>query len=278
MYCKLTTQEKLQDLRKARKLTLTELAEKTGISSSTLSEYENNEDKDITSHSLEVLSDFYGVSIDYLMSKTENHAERFTPVEELHLTDDAIEILKSGKINTRLLSEIITHENFSQMMIDSEIYVDRIAEDNFRNMNTYLEIVRQQIIDKADPDSNDLYTRTLKASQISEESFFGKTIHEDLMAILADIRKAHTTDSTTSDKSGADYFFSAMQDTIDTYKAISEEPDPDEKEKLAAYNYLRKLSINPSKLNKHEFTTLIGILRKSNLMKVPRQGSHKKKR
>ena len=103
MYVKLSIQEKLKDLRVARHLTLSELSDATGIASSTLGEYENNDYKDITSHSLEVLAKFYGVSIDYLMGITENNLEANTPLEELHLTDDAVAVLKSGKINTRLL-------------------------------------------------------------------------------------------------------------------------------------------------------------------------------
>lgn len=49
MNSKLTIQEKLQDLRKSRHLTLKQLEEQVGISSSTLGEYENNDYKDISS-------------------------------------------------------------------------------------------------------------------------------------------------------------------------------------------------------------------------------------
>lgn len=70
MYVKLSIQEKLKDLRVAKHLTLSELSYSTGIASSTLEKYENNDYKDITSHSLEVLAKFYGVSIDYLMGTT----------------------------------------------------------------------------------------------------------------------------------------------------------------------------------------------------------------
>ena len=121
MNSKLTIQEKLQDLRKSRHLTLKQLEEQVGISSSTLGEYENNDYKDISSHSLEVLCRYYEVSADYLLGISENNVEANTPFEELHLTDDAIAVLKSGKINTRLLSEIISHPSFRKMMIDSEI-------------------------------------------------------------------------------------------------------------------------------------------------------------
>ena len=78
MYVRLTTQEKLKDLRLAKKMTLKDLETATGISSSTLGEYEKNDYKDITSHSLEILSNFYGVSVDYLLGITENDIEANT--------------------------------------------------------------------------------------------------------------------------------------------------------------------------------------------------------
>ncbi len=93
-----------------------------------------------------ILSNFYGVSIDYLLGNTENAEEAVTPIEDLHLTDEAIAVLKSRKINTRLLSEIIAHENFSKAMIDAEIYVDHITENQFRDMNALLETCRQTIL------------------------------------------------------------------------------------------------------------------------------------
>ena len=42
---------------------------------------------------------------------------------ELHLSDSMVELLKSGRINNRLLCEIATHEDFVTLMTDTEIYV-----------------------------------------------------------------------------------------------------------------------------------------------------------
>ncbi len=46
----------------------------------------------------------------------------------LHLTDEMIDLLRSGKINNRLLCELATHPNFRRLMIDMEICIDRIGK------------------------------------------------------------------------------------------------------------------------------------------------------
>ena len=272
MYVKLTTQEKLKDLRVARKLTLKELEAEVGIASSTLGEYENNDYKDISSHSLEVLSRFYGVSVDFLLGITENDVEANTPLEELHLSDDAVAVLKSGRINTRLLSEIITHPSFRRMMTDSEIYVDRIAAGRIHDMNSMLEAVRQTLIMDKGADPDDIYMQTIKAAQLSEDDFFGTAISKDLMEILTSIREAHLTDTTTADTTGTDMIRSALE------QADKFEGSPEEK-KVAFF--LGQLGIKYEVLTTDELVTLIGILRKSKFMAAPGsrrgKGGRKKK-
>lgn len=66
-----TIQEKFEDLRKKRGLTLEQLSEQIGISKSALGNYETDDDKDISHYSLITLAKFYGVSLDYLFGLTE---------------------------------------------------------------------------------------------------------------------------------------------------------------------------------------------------------------
>ena len=76
-----------------------------------LASYENeeNRNKEINHGNLITLADFYEVSIDYLFCRTENREQINTPLSELHLTDEAVALLKSGRINTRLLCEMMSH-------------------------------------------------------------------------------------------------------------------------------------------------------------------------
>ena len=72
MYTKLSIPERLKDLRVVDKhLTLEQLAEQTGLSKSALGKYETDDYKDISPFAIATLADFYGVSVDYLLRRTD---------------------------------------------------------------------------------------------------------------------------------------------------------------------------------------------------------------
>ena len=199
MNTKLTIQEKLKDLRVERHLTLEQLAEETGISKSALGKYESDDFKDISPFSIVTLAKFYGVSTDYLLGLTETKNHPNTDLHDLHLGDDMNELLKSGKLNNRLLSELALHKDFQRFLVDIEIFVDRVADMRINDMNAILEANRKHIMEKHNPGENDLYVRTLELAQVSEENFFAHVVHKDIDGILHDIREAHRKDTTTAD-------------------------------------------------------------------------------
>ncbi len=93
-----SVQERLWELRKDKGLNLEELSELTGISKSALGSYEKEDYKEINHGNLITLADFYGVSVDYLLCRTENREQINTPLTELHLNDEAVALLwKSEK-------------------------------------------------------------------------------------------------------------------------------------------------------------------------------------
>ena len=135
MEVKLTIQEKLKDLRVERHLTLEELAAETGLSSSALGSYERDDYKDISLYAIITLAKFYGVSTDYLLGITETKNHSNTDLRDLHLSDDMIDLLKEGRLNHRLLCELVLHPDFPKLMADIEIYVDRIASMQINTLN-----------------------------------------------------------------------------------------------------------------------------------------------
>lgn len=86
------------------------------------------------------------------------------------------------------------------MMLDAEIYVDRIADMRITNMNAAMEAVRQSAIKKKVKDEEDLYLRTLELAQVQEDEYFGHEVSKDLTRILRDIRDTHRKDATTADE------------------------------------------------------------------------------
>ena len=123
----LTIQERLKDLRVERGLTLEQLAEQTQLSKSALGSYEADEYKDISHYALIKLAKFYGVTADYLLGLTETKNPSNADLADLRLSDDMIDLLKSGRIDTALLCELAAHPDFMKLLADIQIYVEGIA-------------------------------------------------------------------------------------------------------------------------------------------------------
>ena len=261
MQPKLTIQERLKDLRVERGLTLEQLSAETGISKSALGKYEADDFKDISPFSMVELAKFYGVTTDYLLGLTEQKNHPNTELDALHLGDDAIEVLRTGKFNHRLLSELICHRDFQRFMLDAEIYVDRIADMRVNDMNAVLEAVRQMALMKNGGDANDLHLWTLQVAQIQEDEYFGNLIADDLKGILRDIRNEHRPDTMTADETSLVATIQGQLQDAMNFEGSSEE------KKIRAY--LATIGLDYDALTKEEFVSLIGILKKSKYMKNP---------
>ena len=261
MRVKLDTSERIKDLRVEKRLTLEQLAELTGLSSSAIGKYESGEYKDISAFAIAKLADKLGVSTDYLLCQTENKNHPNTELNALHLSDDAVDVLRDGRFNHRLLSELICHKDFQRFMLDAEIYVDRIADMRVNDMNAVLEAVRQMALMKNGGDANDLHLRTLEVAQIREDEYFGSLIADDLKGILRDIRNEHRPDTMTADETS---LVATVQGQLQD--AMNFEGSSEEKQ---IRSFLATFGIDYDLLSKEQFVTLIEILKLSKYLKSP---------
>ena len=261
MRVKLDTSERIKDLRVEKRLTLEQLAELTGLSSSAIGKYESGEYKDISAFAIAKLADKLGVSTDYLLCQTENKNHPNTELNALHLSDDAVDVLRDGRFNHRLLSELICHKDFQRFMLDAEIYVDRIADMRVNDMNAVLEAVRQMALMKNGSDANDLHLRTLEVAQIREDEYFGSLIADDLKGILRDIRNEHRPDTMTADETS---LVATVQGQLQD--AMNFEGSSEEKQ---IRSFLATFGIDYDLLSKEQFVTLIEILKLSKYLKSP---------
>ncbi len=261
MNCQLTIQERLKDLRVEKGLNLEELSKATGISRSALGSYENDDYKEINHGNLLILAKFYGVSTDYLLCLVENRCPENTDITELRLNDAALELLKSRKINNRLLCEIITHEEFKNLMIDTEIFIDGHATQRFRDINESLTTDRKLLKEQYHLNDDDYTLRTLEAGCIEEEPFFLNITHKTWDSILRDIRKSHEHDvCSTEDHS-----------SIQKLTAIFQQAKDDSKNGVTTVisTILGQLGIRYSKLTPEEQLVLHRIISKSPVLKSP---------
>ena len=194
MKFKYTTQEKLWDLRRDHGYTLEQVAEAVQISKATLSKYENKETKEYNNATLNKLAQFYGVSLDWLICNTEVKDAVHTPIEDLRLDDETIEVLKTGCFNHRLLCEIMKHPDFVHLMTEIEIYVDGHATQKIKNINDWMDGIRIKLFQKNSVEKMIPATDILAHIPVNEEEFFFHNIHGELDTIMKDIRIAHEKD------------------------------------------------------------------------------------
>ena len=254
-------QERLWELRKDKGLNLEELSKLTGISKSALGSYEKEDYKEINHGNLITLADFYGVSVDYLLCRTENREQINTPLTELHLNDEMVALLKSGRINNRLLCELATHKNFIKFLADIEIYVDGIATMQIQNLNTLVDTVRHEIIERYRPGEDDPHLKVLQAAHISDDEYFSHMVLDDLNLIIRDIRETHKKDSESAPQTTVANELKENLEAVENFKGSRDE-------KLVVL-YCKQLGINYKNLSDEEFRWLIRILKKSKKMGTP---------
>ena len=263
----LTIQEKLKDLRVARSLSLEELSAETGISKSSLGKYESDDYKDISPFNLVKLAQFYGVSTDYLLGLTEQKNHPNAEIHELHLSDDMLDMLKKRVFNNRLLCEMAAHKDFPRLMTDIEVYVDRIASMSVHQLDDYMDTIRAKVqegqrLEKQDPRKVDLYIRTLELAHIREDEYFAYTIHNDIDAIIRDIRETHKQDVTTADEDTPS-IVDLLKENIDEVESLK----GSQAEKQVRV-FCKQLGIPYDDLTTEEFAGLISALRKSPMMRL----------
>ena len=232
MNIKLTLGERLKDLRVERSLKLETLAEQTGLSKSALSKYESDDVTDLSIYAVTTLAEFYGVTTDYLLGVTENKKRPDAVLSDLHLSDGAVDVLRNGNFNHRLLCELLEHPDFSRWMTDLEICVDGLVSDRIRDMNAMVEATRQELEKRYHADAEDLTMRTLKA--------------------------AHGTDKTTSDGAAIEQARKQLEN------AQKFEGSPLEKKMNVL---MGQIGIDYSKLTKEEQMTLLRVFNKSSMLK-----------
>ena len=254
----LTITERLKDLRKKRGLTLEALSEATKISRSALGTYETGEFKDISPFSIVRLAEFYGVTTDYLMGVSNLEKEADVEIQELRLTNEALNVLKSGHFSGKLLSEVISHDDFPRLMTDMEIFVDRIASMQVENLNYGIGTARSIVQKQYRPDENELFYRTAELGKVPADEYVSSVLRDDLTGILRDIREAHPKKA----KDDADISpVAVMEEFQKKVQAVIEgEGSPEER---AAKACLAAWGIDYDSLTPEEFVVLIGILEKS---------------
>lgn len=256
---KLTIQERLEDLRKKRGLTLEQLAEQTGLSRAALGSYEIDGTKDISNHAIVKLAGFYDVTTDYLLGLSEMKHHPDAEMNDLHLSDGMIDLLKGGHINTPLLCELAIHKDFVKLLADIEIYVNGMATAQIHNLNVWVDVARAEIMEKYQPGEHDSTAAMLRAMHIQEGEYFSRRVHDDIDVILSDLKAAHAGRAGSAPETSAVAELKSALDEAANFKGSR-------LEQLLVL-FCKQTRLRYSSLTEEEKQWLIRIARKSELVK-----------
>jgi transcriptional regulator with XRE-family HTH domain len=265
MNVRLTLGEKLKDLRTKRELRLADLSEATGISVSTLQRMEADEDIRVGYQDVETLARFHDVSADYLFGLTDLDQYRNIEIDKLRLSDEAIAVLRDGKLNNRLISELIAHADFPQLLSAMEIYIDRKVLPQMNTMNAMYRFAEQTIKGNAEVPEGDELMAFLQQSVVDEDEYLRFRISGRFNTVIKSLFDAHKKDKLPPEQAD---MLADMKEQVQTYLDVKKEQGA-ERGKLEVLG--KQLGLNISQLSNEEIVVLIKALGRSEKLRRVRK-------
>lgn len=188
---KTTMGEKIKDLRVERHMTTKQLAGATGISEAVLNGLENDTGRDVGYSRIIKLAEFFEVPSDYLLGFTESRITKNIELKELGLTDKAIGVLLAKRQDNELLSQIIEHNEFSDLINAIDIYVRQLAAKSINTINNLTTVMQRGVENYAvGAGMADEYGKAIKyinETKVDEDEFLRYRITERFNQILRDV-------------------------------------------------------------------------------------------
>ena len=192
---KTTMGEKIKDMRVERHLTTKQLAQQTGISEAVLNGLENDSGRDVGYSRIIDLAKFFDVPTDYLLGFTESRITKNIELKELGLSDKAIEVLLAKRQDNALVSQLIEHGEFSNLINAIDIYVKQLAAKSINTINNLTAVVQRGVENYASgAGMHDEYGEAMNyinETKVDEDEFLRYRITERFNQILRDVYAAN---------------------------------------------------------------------------------------
>ena len=197
--------ERLEALRNRRKLTLKEVAEKTGVDYSTLSRIENGNVKKVGDDVLLKLARFFGVSTDFLLGITNVPDKKNYTIEELGLTPEAARNLYTGAVDNRVINLLLAQPEFGSLTNRIADYLDDTMAAGIAAQNQLYDSVSDPMTRIGREDKT---RRQAAITQAKEAKSLRRKLYADELAqieslfkgILSSIKKSAPTGKTEKAK------------------------------------------------------------------------------
>lgn len=186
--------QRLSELRNGTGKSQKEVADELNIQASVLSRIERGETKAV-SHDLVIkFAEYYNVSTDYLLCISDIRIRRNVELEELGLTNKALLQLLQGNVNGDILSRLLEHRYFPQLLDTINSYFTEEHNSGFANRNAVIDMgtasLRELI--KENPDckiETQHGIREINAQKITGTEADIEKIKSIFLVILKDIKK-----------------------------------------------------------------------------------------
>ena len=137
-YLPVDTRQRIQDLIKNQKITQAELAEKVGLSESTLSRFLQGKTKNLGDGYIIKIAKLFNVSTDFLLGETDIPDRKNYDIEELGLSAETAKLLYTGKVDAVMLNQLIENPRFPQLLLLLARYRDETMIAGINAMNQVL--------------------------------------------------------------------------------------------------------------------------------------------
>ena len=187
--------EKIKDLRVERRMTTKQLAQQTGISEAVLNGLENDNGRDVGYSRIIDLARFFDVPTDFLLGFTESRITKNIELKELGLTDKAIKVLLAKRQDNALVSHLIEHGEFVNLINAIDIYVKQLAAKSINTINNLTAVVQRGVenyaTDTGMPEGYGEAMSYIKEIKVNEDEFLRYRITERFNQILRDVYVAN---------------------------------------------------------------------------------------
>ena len=113
--------ERLRELREARELGLNDVADIIHVSRPTYSRIEKGE-ASISGEAIIELAKFYDVPTDYILGMVDTTEKTYYELQELGISAPAAKNLYSGRVDPRVINELLVNEKFISAVSMMSIY------------------------------------------------------------------------------------------------------------------------------------------------------------
>lgn len=161
------TRQRIQDLIRDNKMTQADLAKKIGLSESTLSRFLQGKTRNLGDGYIIKIAKIFHVSTDFLLGETDIPDRKYFDIAELGLSAETAKLLYTGKVDTKILNQLVENPRFPQLLLLLGRYQDETMMTGINSMNQLLTFSRSLLLGQAKAYSDDALDAKKAAEDVS---------------------------------------------------------------------------------------------------------------